>query len=53
MSDYLALSIKVISVEMGSLERDYFCIEDTSHFEEPCIEVIGNIHTTPELLEES
>lgn len=42
--------IGVIKVEHGSIDQEWFNFSDTSHFEEPCIEVIGNIHSNPELL---
>lgn len=32
-------------------DRSTYAFFETSHFEEPCIEVIGNIHETPELLD--
>jgi len=46
---------EVIYSEWGSFcinnrKGQSFGFDDTSHFDEPCIEVIGNIYETPELL---
>jgi len=46
-SDWCAWGIGVVS---GGGCSEWFDFLDTSHFEEPCIEVIGNIHQNPELL---
>jgi len=46
-SDWCAWGIGVVSGGGGS---KWFGFLDTSHFDEPCIEVIGNIHQNPELL---
>lgn len=39
-----------MSFSISSEGNGDFLINDTSHYEEPCIEIIGNIYENPELL---